>query len=246
VISRSPFQGTAQILRYNVGFYVFSVIALLVGVAVLIVLPLPFGLRWLGGAAECLGAWWLCASIVASYWIYDSSELMRWEWLARLVPEKPARWVNLHAGLDESSVALSQMWGAPSAVFDFFDEGEMTEKSIHRARASAAGTAESVSYRKLPLEDGVADLVCVIFSAHELRSSSAREAFFSELSRVVTDRLLVVEHVRDFANFIAFGPGFFHFFPDGEWRRLGKGAGFRLGASGRMTPFVRYYIWEKP
>ncbi len=249
MVVRKPLQGTAQILRYNWGFYVFALLMLGVGAGVLAFLPLPDWVEWLGAAVEGLGVWWLCASVFASFWVYDSSELMAWEWLQALLPERPKKWVNLHAGLDESTAQFSRMWGPPLAVFDFFDKREMTEKSIHRARASAKDQgATSVSFRELPLEDRSADLACVIFSAHELRSVAARNAFFKELDRILlrSGRLLVVEHARDAANFVAFGPGFLHFLPDVEWKRLGKFAGLERTDSGRITPFVRYYLWEKP
>ena len=61
-----------------------------------------------------------------------------------------------------------------------------------------------------------------------------------EIRRVLTPSgtLLLVEHTRDAANFAAFGPGFFHFLPRNEWRRLAGMSGLELISEQRMTPFV--------
>jgi hypothetical protein len=56
----------------------------------------------------------------------------------------------------------------------------------------------------------------------------------------------LVEHFRDARNFLAFGPGFWHFFPAREWLRVARGGGLRVVGRGRMTPFVGYYVLEKP
>jgi len=246
---RKALQGTLQIIRYNWSFYLVGALGILVAVTLLELVHWPRLLEALGIVGVCLGVWWLLASIVASWWVYDLSPLMSWQWLADLVPAGELRWANLHAGLDESTPQLTKLWGPPVEVLDFFDSVEMTEKSIHRARALVEEPkAKNTSYSSLPLETGGLDLACVIFSAHELRSPAAREAFFGELKRGLapSGKLLVVEHVRDLANLGAFGPGFMHFMPDSEWKRLADREGLRPLKLGRLTPFIHFYLWEKP
>ena len=53
--------------------------------------------------------------------------------------------------------------------------------------------------------------------------------------------MILVEHGRDVANFLAFGPGFMHFFAPSEWRRTASEAGLNLVGETRITPFVRVY-----
>ena len=81
----------------------------------------------------------------------------------------------------------------------------------------------------------------VLFAAHEIRHATSRELFFHELRRVLAPdgTVLLVEHARDFANFAAYGPGFLHFLPPAEWRRLASITGLKLITEKRFTPFVR-------
>jgi hypothetical protein len=88
-------------------------------------------------------------------------------------------------------------------------------------------------------------LVVVTLAAHEIRESGKREGFFLELRRIVSPagRVVVVEHLRDLAAALAFGPGIFHFFPRGEWLRLGSRVGMELEHERAITPFVRVFVF---
>ena len=86
----------------------------------------------------------------ASWIVYDRSGLMHWDWILQALGFDPASWINLHAGLDESTPALRTLFkDAPGRVFDIFDPAEMTEPSIVRARrlADNAITPESARIR---------------------------------------------------------------------------------------------------
>src|SRR5207248_7752309 len=94
----------------------------------------------------------------------------------------------LHAGLDETSLALQAMYPAAEVtILDIYDPAEMPEPSIARARREARSTLASVTadFRRLPLETASADLVTVIFVAHELRRAASKETFFREAWRVL-------------------------------------------------------------
>lgn len=247
---RGRFDGVRQIIQYNWSFYLAGLLAILVGLGLVRWAHLPTWIHvglWLG---IVLAGWWWVASLVASWWIYDLSELMSWTWLSRAIDAPSVRsWVNVHAGLDESTVALQSVWGSPHLVLDIFDATAMTEPSIHRARELAVNeVAPTVAgFRALPIVDGGVDLISVLFTAHELRAPTDRESFFGELNRILAagGRLVIVEHVRDSANFGVFGPGFIHFMPDREWLRLAELGGFRVLQRVRKTPFVILYVFEK-
>jgi len=247
---RGRLDGMRQILRYNWPQYVVGVVIVLLGAVWDCAGQGPKWLRVLGFIVALPAAWWCIVSLIASFWIYDWSPLYRWTWISNALPTAPQHWLHLHAGLDESSSTLRQLFPASEGkVGDFFDHAEMAEPSIQRARTEQHGgsTAGRVDYRKLPFPGASFDTVFLLFAAHELRRAESREAFMREVCRVLSPlgTVLLVEHVRDLANFAAFGPGFLHFLPTGEWRRLAKIAGLDVVKEKRMTPFVKIMLLER-
>ena len=83
-------------------------------------------------------------------------------------------------------------------------------------------TPEHVDYHRLPIPTGTVEAALLLLSAHELRTDAARLALFTELRRVLGPggRVVVAEHLRDAANFLAFGPGFLHFHSRRTWAAL--------------------------
>ncbi|HEY7575227.1 MAG TPA: methyltransferase domain-containing protein, partial [Thermoanaerobaculia bacterium] len=184
------------------------------------------------------------------HWVYDRSPLYRWTWIRELFPRVPRRWANLHVGLDESTRQLRGNFpGTRSVVLDLYDPADMTERSIRRARlwTPSRVPAARAAATSLPLADGTLDAAFLLFAAHELRSPAHRLDLFRELRRVLAPggRLLLVEHRRDLANFLAFGPGVLHFLPSREWRRLAREGGFSSVREFRMTPFVAVTLLEE-
>lgn len=244
---RGPYQGVLQILQYNRRHYVRA-FAILAAVSVAS-LWLPPALRALLFAAALPAMLWLCSSLAVSHYIYDRSPLYQLDWLRRCLPEPPRCWVNIHAGLDETTHLLSAMFPAAEAhALDIYDPREMTEPSIAIARqmTESAVPATPSAWRSLPLADGSCDAVFLIFAAHELRRAEARACLFREAARVLDrrGRLVLVEHLRDVPNFLAFGPGFLHFFSAHAWRDAA--AGLALEAGFRLTPFVRVFVFRRP
>lgn len=246
---RGPFFGVAQIVRYNLPLYAASGAVIVAAGLAAVWLPMP---RWLSlilvvGAGAAL--FWTLASLAVSHWVYDRSPLGRWTWIADLLPQPVRRWVSLHAGLDETDGALKRLFASgEGAVLDFFDESEMTEPSIRRARRLALDrSAQPADFRRLPLADASQDAVFLVFAAHELRRPEARLALFREVSRALAPkgRAVLVEHTRDAWSFLAFGPGFFHFLPRREWLRLVAASTMRVAEERKITPFVTILGLEK-
>jgi SAM-dependent methyltransferase len=246
--TRGPFDGVLQIVRYNWSLYVAAICvsALVVGLVVVIhPATVLAGLLILGAIAALF---WLALSLAVSHYVYDRSDLYRWQWIRERIARNPGHVVNIHAGLDETSLALQEMYPAAEVtILDIYDLAEMPEPSIARARREARSMLPSVNadFRKLPLPTASADLVTVIFVAHELRRSASKEAFFRELARVIKPggRVLLVEHLRDTWNLLAFGPGAIHFFPRSEWLRVADATGFRLSEEISRTVFVRAFVF---
>lgn len=161
-----------------------------------------------------------------------------------MLPVPPRQWVNIHAGLDETSGLLAALFPmAEGRVVDIHDAAEMTETSIGEARRIASTTAPAGDWRALPLFDKSCDAAFLIFAAHELRRHDARVTLFREIARSLrtAGSLILVEHLRDSANFLAFGPGFLHFLSRGAWRRAARAAGLEIRSESSITPFVRVF-----
>jgi ubiquinone/menaquinone biosynthesis C-methylase UbiE len=118
----------------------------------------------------------------------------------------------------------------------------MSEPSIQRARRSDQSLVpfEKATFSALPLDDCQFDTVFLIFVAHELRKSDVRLRFLRETNRVLKPggKLVLVEHIRDWKNLLAYGPGALHFFSRNQWSTLCQKAGFCDADEVGITPFV--------
>lgn len=247
---RGQYDGVLQVVRYNWPYYVAAVLGGAAITAMVLLLRLPSLTSWLLIAGATAAVFWLAISLAVSHYVYDRSELYRWQWIRERVMEDPRHVVNIHAGLDETSVALQEIFPtAEVTILDIYDDEEMPEPSIARARRDTRGALASVSadFRALPLEPESADLVTLIFVAHELRRREAKEALFREIARILKPggRLLIVEHPRDTWNFLAFGPGAFHFFPRTEWLRVAETGGLRMDQQFGRTAFVQAFVFRR-
>ncbi|MGN6727314.1 MAG: class I SAM-dependent methyltransferase [Tepidisphaeraceae bacterium] len=248
---RRPFQGLAQIVRFNWPMYVFAAIAGTIGLVGIALLPMPPWARVALCLATAIGLFWAIASLVVSFWIYDVSSLCKWTWVPGVLTEQPTHWLNIHCGFDESTASLAALFPqSKGRPLDIFDAAEMTEPSILRARTIRTGQppAEPADYRRLPAANASHDAAFLILAAHELRSPDARATLFRELYRVIRPggQIVVAEHLRDPTNFIAFGPGFLHFHSRASWQATFTDSGLFVERAFRITPFVAVFILRRP
>lgn len=57
-------------------------------------------------------------------------------------------------------------------------------------------------------------------------------------ARYAREGKCIVEHFRDLANFLAFGPGYVHFVSRDEWLRLAAHANLAVASETKITPWV--------
>jgi SAM-dependent methyltransferase len=241
------FEGVAKIVRFNVRFYILSVIGL-TGVATLLAsrnLPPWLELMLLCGAA--VGAFWTLSSLVVSWYVYDHIGVTRWQWLPGLIPVVPQRWANVHAGLDEATAALRLLFpGTEGSAVDIYDPEEMSEPSIARARRlhPSGEPFRQGRYDALPLPARSCVVVFLLFAAHEVRAVEHRAELLRETARVLGDDgyVVLVEHLRDWKNFLAFGPGFLHFHSRRNWLGVMRDAGLMVEQESPVTPFVEFFL----
>ena len=242
--------GVRQIVRFNWPFYAAGAVTLAAVELGLRFVSAASPTRWGLHAVTGVAAIWMVGSLVASWVIYDRSPLSTWEWTCDAIAVQPRSWINVHAGFDESSPALRRLLGGSKGrVFDIFDPIEMSEPSIARARRFCRPEVdpERVDFHHLPAPGESIDAAFLLLSAHELRTDAARRTFFGELHRVLspTGRVIVAEHLRDCANFAAFGPGFLHFFSRRTWARCFACARFVIDREFSITPFVRVFVLRR-
>jgi SAM-dependent methyltransferase len=247
---RSRYQGILQVLEFNWPWYAAGFVILVTSYTLLQRMNLGPVINGIVSCGVSCALCWTIASVLVSHWIYDLSKLTKWNWVTGCIPALSGRAVSIHCGFDESIGDLRRIYPAtPISVWDIYEPGLTTEGSIARARRNhTAPVATHVHYARLPESDDTLDAVFLIFAAHEIRSAKARDAFFHELFRLLKPggTVLLVEHLRDWRNFLAYGPGFFHFLPAKEWLRLANEAGLLLTVQFRITPFVLVLKLSKP
>lgn len=246
----SRFSGVLKILRFNIQFYVFSLIGLLLIACVLVSALLPLWLERLMVLGAVVMAFWTLSSLLVSWYVYDFAGVTRWAWLRTQYREHPRTWVNIHAGLDESTTALKSLFPASKgSVVDIYDPVEMTEPSIARARRMYPATEPFMigTFDHLPFSTGNQDEVFLLFAAHEVRAPERRSQLLRESSRILKQggQVLLVEHLRDWPNFLAFGPGILHFHSEHTWRKNIQQAGLKIERENTITPFVHCFFLRK-
>jgi SAM-dependent methyltransferase len=246
--ARTPYQGVIQIARFNWRTYVAA--AFILSIAVITAFLLPYPIRFVVIMCAFPPLFWLGSSLLVSHYVYDRSQLYELNWADQSFTRAPHHWINIHSGFDETSELLAAKFpGAASATVDIYNPKVMTEPSIRIARRLKPGPihATVAHYDALPFATGSVDAAFVIFGAHELRRHNQRVAFFTEIARILAPggNIFLVEHTRDLWNFVAFGPGVFHFFSDQAWRRAAFDAELFVHTQCPVTPFVHVYTLRR-
>jgi ubiquinone/menaquinone biosynthesis C-methylase UbiE len=244
------FAGVIKIVRFNVQFYILSALGIMGAGLLLATRRLPQSLQLIVLCGAALAMFWTLSSLLVSWYVYDHVGVTRWQWLRPRLHVPLHRWANIHAGLDESTTALRQMFPqADGSVVDIYDSQEMTEPSIARARRIHPSTApfNAGKHNALPLSDNDYDTVFLLFAAHEVRTAEHRTELLREVARVLreTGHVVLVEHMRDWKNFLAFGPGFLHFHSRRNWLRSIRNGGLFVEQESQITPFVACFVLRK-
>jgi SAM-dependent methyltransferase len=248
----ASWEGALQILRFNWPDYLA---ALAVCAAATAVLALPRFSAWRVPAAAALAGtlYLVVASLAASHWIYDRSALADWRFVHAWLPPSPGRWMLIQSGFDSTHGRLARLLPpSPLPVLDLYGTLGVDGASVRRARrlAEHEGQRESLGSlaTELPSEPATVDAFLAIFALHEVRDRATREAFFRRMASALAPggQLLLIEHLRDWRNFLVFGFGFVHFLSERTWRTSAEQAGLQAVREARITPFVRVLLWTRP
>lgn len=189
-------------------------------------------------------------SLLTSYYIYDYTKLYTLDWLDPYLNNQYDRAVNINAGFDETSYLLKHKFKPNEfLVFDFYDPKLHTEISIKRARKAYPSFPQTVEIatNKIPIAENSVDIIFLIFAAHEIRNELERIIFFNELKRCLKSngKIIVVEHLRDTFNFLAYNIGFLHFHSRNSWVKTFNKSGLFIQNEIKFTPFLTTFILTK-
>ena len=244
-IKRRKFQGVLNILSFNRHFYVFGLIALALIITSYMVFNWPGLLFWIVISAFLYG---LIMPLVVSAYVYDYSGFYNFNWLKNLNPEDSdtKKILNINAGFDETSFIIKNIF--PQAglnVFDFYDAERHTEPAIIRARKVSLvyPNTQQIITNLIPFENNSVDIIFLLSAVHEIRSQEEKIQFLKECLRVCKQngKVIMVEHLRDLPNFLAFSVGFTHFFSKRVWKKAFGEAGFSTFAETKFTPFMSIF-----
>lgn len=236
---RKPFQGVWNVIKFNWHFYMIALCIIVFGALVLPIMPSIF--KQLVSYILGLSILTIIVSTLVTHYIYDHSKLYDLAWLADIKNNSTV--VNITAGFDETSeLIIDIIPKSELIVLDFYDPKKHTEVSIKRARSAYPPFKQTVSIQtsKIPLDSNSVDTIVAFMSVHEIRDHDERIRFFKELNRVTNSsgEIVVTEHIRDFANFLAYNFGFFHFHSRSTWLDTFEKANLVIKNEEKVTPFI--------
>lgn len=186
----------------------------------------------------------LLMPLIVSAYVYDFSGYYNFQWLKKygLSDSSTQKIVNINAGFDETSFILPK---SELLVFDFYDPKQHTEAAIIRARKVSLvyPNTKQIKTDAIPLNDKSIDAIFLLSAVHEIRSFKEKVEFLKECKRVIkpNGKVVMVEHLRDLPNFLAFSVGFTHFFSRRIWRKAYCEAEFSSVSETKFTPFMSIF-----
>jgi len=242
---RRKFQGVLNILSFNRHFYVLGL-----GFLVLLIAS-----HWLIGWSDIV--FWLIIvmflygllmPLIVSAYVYDFSGYYNFHWFKNLITDDKSvkLIVNINAGFDETSFIIKNKFPQSELkVFDFYNSKQHTEMAIKRARKVSLvfPNTQQIASDSIPLKDNSVDILFLLSAVHEIRSQEEKIQFLKECHRLCKPdgKVIMVEHLRDFPNFLAFSVGFAHFFSRSTWKKAFERAGFSFFHETKFTPFMSIF-----
>jgi hypothetical protein len=245
-MNRKPLQGVINIIRFNWHFYLFA-IGLITGLFVIKQIASEWGLLFDFFIGIILFN--VLISLSVSWYVYDNSGLYSLNWLNFLNIEKGKTIVNINAGFDETSPILNHKYQPGKlTVLDFYNPLEHTEVSIKRARKAYPPYPDtiSVSTSNVGLKEKSFQYIFLFFAAHEIRNEVEQVILFKQINQslALDGKVIVLEHLRDWPNFLAYNIGFFHFYSKSKWFSTFNKAGLSVTKTIKITPFLTAFILQ--
>lgn len=191
------------------------------------------------------------ASLLASYILYDNSDLYELKKLKGIVDwNKTENAILVHASFDPLSKRLEEKYPDLNlSVCDIFGNRHEQEKGIETSKKVFPPNPKEIKIKPdhLPFENQSQDVILAITALHEILDHDQRVLFFKEAKRILKDDgvIIVSEQFRDLTNFIFFNIGAFHFLSKKQWKRAISEAGLKIIENKKITPFANMLIVKK-
>jgi hypothetical protein len=247
-LKRKSFQGVTNVVKFNWHFYLLALLAAIFLIASTLFLANSFKIY--GYIFAILIFVPTIISLLVTYYIYDCSKIYDLNFLDKFQIEPTDNLVNINAGFDEFSFIISNKFKTEKLhVFDFYNPEKHTEISIERARkiSKIYPNTTTIESSKLPLEANSVAYVFLFFAAHEIRNQQERIVFFQEIEKNLNQngKIIILEHLRNIPNFIAYTIGFFHFLSKSDWQKTFKSSNLIIKTETKITPFLSLFILQK-
>lgn len=185
----------------------------------------------------------IIASIVASYVLYDKSDLYSVEKLNKIIDfRKIENAILIHASFDPLSQKIEEKFpNIKLTTCDIYGNRHEHESGIKISKKVFPPNPKEIKINpsQLPFEDKSQDIVIAITAIHEILDHQQRVLFFKEAKRILKaeGKIILSEQFRDTINFIFFNIGAFHFLSEKQWRRAISEAGLRIQENSKITSF---------
>lgn len=244
-IKRRNYQGVLNILSFNRHFYLFGFISLALIIGSYLMFNWSSILFWAIIFAFIYG---LLMPLIVSAYVYDFSGFYNFDWLKKMnIPDAEGKLnLNINAGFDETSYIIKKILPkADLQVYDFYNAEQHTEPAIIRARKVSIiyPNTQQIKSNVIPLRNQSVDNIFLVSAIHEIRKHDEKVQLLKECRRVCKQNgnVVMVEHLRDVPNFLAFTVGFTHFFSKANWKKAFKEAGFTTFQETKFTPFMSIF-----
>lgn len=167
----------------------------------------------------------IIAAIIASYILYDKSELYKPRKLFRNIKfNEDDKAMLLHASFDPVSRELEKMFKVGHfKVYNIYGNRHEHESVIKISECSFPPNENDIKVNptQFPDDNDTYDYLFAITSIHEILTHKERVQFFKEAKRILkTDGTLIVcEQMRSTVNFLFFNFGFLHFVSMRNWEK---------------------------
>lgn len=194
----------------------------------------------------------ILASILASYILYDKSDLYEVNNLKGIVNfDKIENTVLIHASFDPLSKIIEAKYPHLNlTVCDIYGNRHEHESGIKVSKKVFPPNPKEIKIHpnKLPFDDNSQDVILAITAIHEILNHKDRVLFFKEAKRVLKNdgSIILSEQFRDTINFIFFNIGAFHFLSQKQWKKAIHEARLNIIKNIKITPFANMLTIKKP